>query len=239
MSTEIYIQYLNINIEKIMSSTEQIIAWDLSNKHKWSFPYDRVTFYDEQIVEFKNHWSPTLWVSVIGILIFNESGEIIVQKRAKHKNHNAWLLDKTVWWHVKYWDGIDYTVMVETVEELQCPSIVVKHDENFEERLKLLKNYIKTLAIISHIDVSDVIMERKMKDGNIRIANKMYLYFGVYWWRVKNVDKEAMWILYYSLDDLLNEIQEYPNMFTYDLKYILETHNEDIRSFIDLIKNTI
>jgi isopentenyldiphosphate isomerase len=35
-------------------------------------------------------------VSIVDIILFNESGELIIQKRAKHKNHNPGLLDKTV-----------------------------------------------------------------------------------------------------------------------------------------------
>jgi hypothetical protein len=69
--------------------------------------------------------------------------------------------------------------MVETVEELQCPSLVVKEDEDFEERLKLLKNYVKTLAIVSHVDTATVPMEKNFtgSDSPITIANKVYLYF--------------------------------------------------------------
>ena len=67
--------------------------------------------------------------------------------------------------------------MVETVEELQCPSIVVKEDEDFQQRLTLLKNYTKTLAVISHVDTSTLMMKKEMKQGTITIANKVYLYF--------------------------------------------------------------
>ncbi len=222
-----------------MSTEEQVIVWDLENKHKWSFSYDRSDFYEEQTRAFLDNATPTKVVSIVDVILFNESWELLIQKRAMHKNHNPWLLDKTVWGHIKYWDPIDYTVMVETVEELQAPSLVVKDDENFEQRLWLLKNYVKTIAVLSHIDTDTVLMEKEMKEWTIVIANKIYVYFGVYWWRVKNVDKEAMWILYYDFNDLLREIQDHSALFTYDLKYMLKTYEKDIRSFISLIKKIV
>ena len=216
--------------------SEQIVARFLWNKHKWSIAYDRAKFYDEQKKVFLTDWQPTMAVSIVDVLLFNESWELIIQKRAKHKSHNPWLLDKTVGGHVQYWDPVDYTVMVETVEELQCPSIVVKEDEDFEQRLGLLKNYTKTLAIISHVDTSTVLMKKEMPEGTVTIANKVYLYMWVYGGRVKNVDREAMWILYYWFGDLKDEIAQYPQMFSYDLKYFVSENESDILSFIELIK---
>lgn len=179
-------------------------------------------------------------VSIVQIFLINESGEIIIQKRAKHKKHNAGLLDKTVWGHIQYGDPVDYTVMVETVEELQCPSIVVKEDEDFGQRLGLLRNYIDTIAVVSHIDTKiEVLKNIYREDGEIDIAKKNYLFMWVYGGRLKNVDKEAMWLLYYELDDLLEEMKQYPNMFTHDLEFFVHTYEDDIRSFISLVKRVL
>lgn len=222
-----------------MSKKEQVVVTNLSNRMKAAKPYDRKKFYEEQVEQFLKHWEPSMAVSIVDIILFNESGEMIIQKRSKHKNHNAWLLDKSVWWHVQFGDPIDYTVMVETVEELQCPSIVLREWENLEMRLHLLKEYVRTLAIISHVDTDIMMMKKQMKEWEITIANKVYLYMGVYWWRVKNVDKEAMWLLYYDFDDLLEEIKKYPSMFAYDLTYFVERYEHEIRSFIWLIRDTL
>jgi hypothetical protein len=56
---------------------------------------------------------------------------------------------------------------------------------------------------------------------------------------LKNVDKEAMGILYYTLKDLKEEMEQYPAMFTYDLKYFIKEYESDIISFVDLIKKTL
>ena len=219
--------------------SEQIIARSLWNKHIWSISYDRKQFYEDQVKMYQDTGNPSMAVSVVNVLLFNESGELIVQKRAKHKNHNASLLDKSVWWHIKYWDSINYTLMAETIEEFECPSILIQHDENFEERFKLLKDYVKTIAVVRHVDTDIMMMEKQMHDETVTIANKVYLYFWVYGWRLKNVDKEAMGILYYNLEDLKEEMKQYPAMFTYDLKYFIERYETDIQSFIELIKDVL
>ncbi len=218
---------------------EQVVARFLWNKHKWSVAYNRKEFYDEQVKEYLQNWEPSMAVSIVDVILFNESWELIIQKRAKHKNHNPGLLDKTVWGHIQYGDPVDYTVMVETVEELQCPSLVVKEDEDFEQRLRLLKDYVKTLAIISHVDTGVMRLDKEMKEGTVTIANRVYLYFWVYGGRVKNVDKEAMWLLYYNLEDLKDEMEKYPGMFTHDLHYFIKNYEYDIVSFIQLIKKVL
>jgi hypothetical protein len=57
----------------------------------------------------------------------------------------------------------------------------------------------------------------------------------VYGWSVKNVDKEAKWILFYELDELFEEFEQFPDLFTQDIKFYFKKYEADIRSFIDLI----
>lgn len=58
--------------------SEQIIARFLWNKHKWSVSYDRKQFYEEQVSIYKNTWEPTMAVSIVDIILYNESGELII-----------------------------------------------------------------------------------------------------------------------------------------------------------------
>jgi len=60
-----------------------------------SIPMDRDDFYNQQIVAFKDKGKTTEAIEVVNILFFNESGEMIIQKRAG-KRHNPNLLDKSV-----------------------------------------------------------------------------------------------------------------------------------------------
>ncbi|USN55662.1 MAG: hypothetical protein H6765_03585 [Candidatus Peribacteria bacterium] len=45
--------------------------------------------------------------------------------------------------------------------------------------------------------------------------------------------------MYYGLDDLIEEMQKYPDLFTYDLKFFLEHYRKDIESFKELIKRSL
>lgn len=59
-------------------------------------PMERKAFYDEQVVAYLKHGRPTRAVEIVNIFLFNEHGELIIQKRSKHKNHNPGLLDKSI-----------------------------------------------------------------------------------------------------------------------------------------------
>ena len=70
--------------------------------------------------------------------MFNSYGEMIIQKRSFDKNHNPGLLDKSIGGHVQFGDTPDYTAMVETIQELQTPSIVLKNENDFVKTFHLL-----------------------------------------------------------------------------------------------------
>jgi hypothetical protein len=40
--------------------------------------------------------------------------------------------------------------MLETVQELQVPSIVLNNDDDFDKTLKLLSNYTATISVIKN-----------------------------------------------------------------------------------------
>jgi isopentenyldiphosphate isomerase len=68
-------------------SQEIVKTYMLSNPDIM-IPMGRKDFYEEQIQAYKTHGRPTRAVEVINIFMFNEAGELIIQKRAKNKNHN-------------------------------------------------------------------------------------------------------------------------------------------------------
>lgn len=199
-------------------------------------PMDRKEFYNEQISEFKKTWKSSRAVEVINILVFNESWEFILQKRSSHKAHNANLIDKTVWWHIVCWDTADYTAMVETVQELQVPSIVLRNQDDFLKTYDLLKLYLTTTAIIKFVDIN-IIPTKKIIDGEeIEILNKIHFYIWIYWWSTKNADKEAKGVLFYDIDELSSEMENFPNIFTNDLHFYLDKYKEEIQEFLQFIK---
>lgn len=215
--------------------SEVINTYSEDNTYKL-IPMDRGLFYKEQVETFKKDWKPNKYVEVINVLLFNEAWEIILQKRSSNKWHNANLIDKTVWWHIVNWDTPDFTVMVETVQELQVPSIVLRSQDDFDKTYDLLESYIQSTSVIKHIASENTIISKIIKWEKIDIWNKTHIYFGIYGWSVKNVDREAKWILFYDYDELLWEMKDIPDIFTEDLKYYLEKYDSQIREFIKNIR---
>ncbi len=199
-------------------------------------PMDRKEFYAEQVAEFKKSGKPSRAVEVVNILIFNSHGEMIIQKRSFDKAHNAGLLDKSVGGHMQYGDTPDYTVMVETVQELQTPSIVLKDTIDFQKTHILLNNYLETIAIIKNTQPIFYTPTKIINGEEVRIANKMHLYLGVYDGRIRPVDREAKGVLFYSLVEIESEMEKHPETFTDDLKCILTEYKEEIRDFTAIIK---
>ncbi|MCX6784421.1 MAG: NUDIX domain-containing protein [Candidatus Komeilibacteria bacterium] len=198
-------------------------------------PMDRDEFYAEQIAVFKKTGKPTRAAEIVSILIFNEHQELLIQKRSYNKTHNAGLLDKSIGGHVQYGDAPDYTVMVESVQELQTPSIVLKNEVDFNKTFTLLADYLTTIAVIKHNKSKIHILERMVKGEKIKMANKVHLYFGIYHGSIRPVDREAKGILYYTLEELEKEMKEFPETFSQDLHFFIKEFHADIVDFIKKI----
>jgi isopentenyldiphosphate isomerase len=213
---------------------------EISNTYKLDnpsvlVPMGRKDFYTEQVEAFKKSGEPTRSIEIVNILLFNSQGEMIVQKRSSDKNHNPGLLDKSIGGHIQNGDTADYTVIVETIQELQTPSILTKDQPEFEKTYRLLKNYLETIAVIKYLD-SFLITPTKIINGEkIKIANQMHLYIGVYDGRIRPADKEAKGVLFYSLADLEKEMKETPDIFTDDIHLIMSKHGDEIKKFTQYI----
>jgi len=193
---------------------------------------DRSDFYLKQVELSQKEKKPDMAVGIVSILIFDEKGEIFVQKRSDKKAHNAGMLDKSIGGHITFGDVADFTVMVETVQELQVPSIVLRTQEDFLKAYVLLKDYLNTVAILKHIDTRIYELKRKINNKLIPVLNNINLYFGVYSGSVKTVDGEAKGVLLYSLEDLEREMVEFPGMFSDDLKFFIKRYRPQIVEFI-------
>ena len=202
-------------------------------------PMKRSEFYDEQIKVFKETGKPTRAVDVIHVLIFNSDGEIMIQKRSDNKNHNPGMFDKTIGGHVTHGNKYDYTVMVETVQELQTPSIVLRDFEEFKKTCELLSDYTETIAIINHGNTGIHNLPKILGGERIDILNRTHLYFGVYDGRTRPVDKESQGVLYYKYDKLLEDMKKNPYFYTEDLHFILEKNQKAIREFISSIRTLL
>lgn len=198
---------------------------------------DRVKFYKDQIENYKSGKKPEFAVDIVDIFLFNEHGELFLQKRSKDKAHNAGLIDKSMGGHVQHGDSPEYTAMVETVQELQVPSIALNKKDEFEKTYRTLEKYLSTVAVLKPITKRAYIFNKLINGVEIPVANFVHLYFGVYGGPIKTVDREAVGILQYSLEDLEQELKQFPNTFTHDLMKLFAEHKEDLFEFVDQIKS--
>ncbi len=196
-------------------------------------PMDRGDFYDEQIKVFKETGKPSRAVDVVNIFIFNTEGELIIQKRSFDKRHNPGLLDKSIGGHITYGDNEEYVVMVETVQELQTPSIVLRNEDDFRKTYMLLNKYLETIAIVKHLDTKIFLFDKIINQEKIVIANRSHIYFGFYNGRIRPVDKEAKGVLFYGLDELRLEMQKVPEIFTPELRLCIDTYAGLMQDFIE------
>lgn len=197
-------------------------------------PMSRKEFYDEQIAVYKKTGKPTRAVEVIQVFIFNSDKEMLVQKRSSGKGHNPGLLDKSIGGHISYGDTSDFTVMIETVQELLTPSIVLRTQEDFSKTRNLLHGYLETISIIKHLETKIILTNKIIDDKTVVIANKAHVYFGIYDGRTRPVDKESKGILYYSLPDLEKEFKRFPNTFTDDLIKFYNEFKPEMKKFLKI-----
>ena len=154
---------------------EKVVVFELKTSGKGK-PFSRKKFYDLQIERYHKNGKPLIAVEIVNIFLFNEYGELLVQKRSRAKRHNPNLQDKSIGGHVKWGDTPDYTVMVETIQELKVPSIVLRTNSNFTKTYNLLRDYLDTVAIIKQIDTQILKLPKIIDNKKIVIGNKVNIY---------------------------------------------------------------
>lgn len=201
-----------------------------------TYPEDRSLFYASQTEAFKQTGAPTKAAEIVNVFLFNKSGEFLIQKRSATKNHNPNLLDKTIGGHIQFGDQPYYTVMIESVQELQTPSIVLNTKEEFQKTYELLQGYLDTIAVVYYHDVQLLKLTKIIRDEEVVIGNKVHLFFGIYGGATKPVDREAKGVLLYSFEEVEEEIAKNPKAFTYDFIYLFNTYKKDISEFLATLK---
>jgi len=210
----------------------EILNTYLLDKSDVVVPMDRDEFYKEQIAAFNKTGQPSRAVEIVNVFIFNKSGELLVQKRSYSKSHNAGLLDKSVGGHVRFGDTPDFSVMVETVQELQAPSVVLKDFADFKKAYSLFRGYLSTIAVVQQVATKICILDKVIRGEKVKIANKINLYFGVYGGSVRPADREAKGVILYSLDELEKEMKKIPDAFTPDIHFLYAEFGSEMRKFL-------
>ena len=216
----------------------EIITTYLLKDPETPIPMKREEFYAEQIKSAKAGKKPFRASESVYIFLFNKHKELFVQKRSYKKGHNPGLLDKSIGGHVSYGNTPDYTVMVETVQELQTPSIVLKDRVDFLKTLKLLNDYLSTIAVVCHLKDKIYVSPKTIDKKSVNIAVKAHIYLGVYEGRIRPADREAKGILQYSLPELKSEMKNSPETFTRDMHFLLKDLGPDIKKFLSLVSKT-
>lgn len=214
----------------------EIVNTYLLSKPGQLIPMKRESFYKEQLGVFKKTGKPSRAIEVVQILLFTLDQEIILQKRSNKKKHNAGLMDKSIGGHIQHKSTSTYTVMAETLQELQIPSFVLDSEDDFNKTLKLLHKYLGSAALVQRIDEKIEILPKLFKGERIPIAYKYHFLIGVYNGPVKPIDKEASGILFYNYNSLKKEIKTMPDFFTDDLKYFIDKYNKEINSLLLKLK---
>jgi len=207
----------------------------LLNDPNTEVPMDRGQFYAEQIKILEELGQPTRAIEVIHCLLFNPDKEIILQKRSHDKNHNPFLIDKAIGGHIRHGDSPIYTLMVETVQELRVPSIVLRNEADFCKTYKLLSSYLDSVAVVKEFTTDFFNLQRVINKKTYNIAHKVHLFLGVYGGSTRPVDKEASGVLYYDLDVLKEEMKAFPQNFTHDLHFYLEKYKQEIEEFLKIL----
>jgi len=213
---------------------EYIIAREL-DRPEITFPMKRNEFYKEQIEVFRKTGKPTKAVDIVDVFLFSEAKELFVQKRARTKKHNKGLFDKSIGGHVTYGERIDHIVMIETIQELQVPSIILKTGNSFVRIFKIFKSYLSSAALVMPIDNKLIHIKNNYDGEEVVIAKFIHLFAGVYAGSTKTVDREASGILEYSLEELEEEMKIMPNMYTHDLRVLYKMYKENFVRFLGLI----
>ncbi len=201
-----------------------------------SYPIERNRFYNDSIEAHKKGHPVTRAVEIVDVLIINKKGELLIQKRSKKKNHNPGLLDKSMGGHVQHGESVEHTLMVETVQELQVPSLLLNSNEDFEKALNTLHVYLNTIALIKKLGTKTRSFTKIIDNEKVLIGNKKNFFIGIYDGAVKLVDGEASGLFWYELKDLLDDMKKQPHLFTHDLMYMLEKYDKEILDFIEKSK---
>jgi len=189
---------------------------------------ERSKFYFEIKEEFKKTGKITKQVKGIRLLLMNSQGRIYLQKRSKIKDENPGVYDKTVGGHVAAEDTWSMTTIRECAEELGFPASILPPKE-FARAIKVTD--LGIVGIFRKIDyISNFLSTRVTKKGEKFVQPWMTtIYIGYYDGAIRFVDGESSGIEVFSLEELKQEIQDNPNKFTEDLKFMINKYQQFLK----------
>lgn len=158
----------------------------------------------------------------VRLLLMTSMGRVILQRRSKWKGDNPGKWDKTIGGHVTEDDSYDLSILKECAEELGIPSTIVKEEE-FSHTIKVTD--LNVLAVLTKAKYLDNFQSvRADKNGAKWVEpNMTQFYIGYYDGAIRFIDKESCGIQVFTMEEITQEINENPDAFTDDVKYMINT----------------
>lgn len=187
---------------------------------------DRDEYYKEIREEFKATGQITRKVKSIRLLLMNSRGRIYVQRRSPWKKENPNLYDKTIGGHVKASYPLELTVVQECHEELGFPAVILP-EEQFSLAIKATD--VQIIGLLKKLEtISTFISVRKSEAGEFKEPFISSFYIGYYDGSIRFCDGESTGIQVFTRDELEQQIQQVPDEFTEDLKFMIKRYREQI-----------
>ena len=221
--------------KKIDSKWEYLEVFDIYWNYIWL----------EERSEYYKKWKADTQIKRTIALILTPDWKIILQKRSKSKDVNSWMYDKSVWWHTMVFDWYrfawsleqelsDINMAKELIEELNIPSnIVSKHF--FNDSLLFPIDRMAFLIKLERLMWYE--SERINKDWTKFIQpyiSENYIWY--YNWTIQFIDWEVSWLEYLTRDEILEWMKKYPEMYTLDLKFMIERYYNYLLPIDDFVE---
>ena len=168
-------------------------------------------------------------VAVVDSFIFTSSGDLLLQKRARHKSINPGKLHTSVGGHLNPGQTTDVAMLVECLEEIGVPCSIAHSDEEFASTVPLLSSFTDRLVYFQPVKEYFVNIEQ----DDLRIKSKMYRYYGIYNGPVQTVDRTVSGFERLSLAEVEEELEAHPEYFTGSFAYYRGQQREDIYRFVE------
>lgn len=206
--------------------TELLEIYDL--KGKLIGVKDKKKFYSEVETEIAKTGKISKKLKSIRAILLNSKGRIYIQKRSKFKEVNPGLYDKTIGAHVRKGDSWDITLTRECAEELGFPATVVPENE-FEKTIR--STDLTVVGIFKKIDYVPDFKSLRIDRNSKKVVQHWIttIYIGYFDGSIRFVDGESSGIEVFTLDELNEEINKYPNRFTEDVKFIIKKYKKFIK----------
>jgi isopentenyldiphosphate isomerase len=211
---------------------EQVQVFDL--KGRLLGLQDRTKFYEQIRKEYSKKKKITKQVHTIRLFLMNSKGGIYFAKRSKLKKENSLLYDKTIGGHIRGIESAEFTVVRECAEELGIPATVLNRDE-FSTGISEVN--LSTVGLFKEIEtIKNFSAKYKYKNGKFVVFPQITTVFvGIFDGSIKFHDGETSGVEIYYLDEVMEELDEFPEKYTEDVKVLLPKYLKEFKKIIKQI----